>query len=259
MSPIDDDEVALVALRAADPAGNVVADAATRRSAVRAAMASSNNRSRWSKTWAVIIVAIGAAVVIPVGASATGFAAFTGWFGSPNPPETVIEESGSTRSSSEADSSEWLDVLSDDFIEAATQLMPPYITLPEGTDRQQFARVVAESMRNATVTGPDAETVGEFGALMQTTGVVATYELHAQCAWRAEWIDAFDNSEQQRTELATQALTNSATWPATVATDGGGVVANEQRLAAAAEAGDRTTVATEGLRNCPAVAFSAGR
>jgi hypothetical protein len=245
----------LEALALADPASIIELDPSDALRAVRGARVARPHRRRLV-TLALSIGALVAALV-PTGALASGWMAQTGWFGSPNPP-TVADE-GEHVGSSDADSSQWLSVTAPDFVEAAADLLPDYVSLPAGFDRARFATAVAQQIHDGIVDGPDAASVSESGALMQETGVISMLELHARCEWRREWITAYDAGDTALAAHAVAMLAEAATWPATVSTDGGGVVAEEQRLADAAASGDRATVVGEGMRNCPALPAGAGR
>lgn len=205
---------------AADPARDVSLPAADVRRIVRAATAHPRRR-RWILP--VAAIAVVCAVGIPGAAVASGYLARTGWFGSPHPgsPE------GTRPIGTEADGSEWIDTSAVDYGDYAVTLWPAYAPVPAGYDTTAFARAIAAD--------------GVEG-LRQVTGIRSEFEQNARCAWRAEWLDADALGEAERAATAAQTLTAAATWPATVATDGGGIVDVERALAAAATAGDRAGV-----------------
>ncbi len=208
------------ALAAADPARDVSLTDAHARRLVQEATARSPRR-RWLLPTAAVVAAL--AVGIPGAAVASGYLARTGWFGSPNPgsPE------GTRPIGTEADGSEWIDTSAADYSEYAVTLWPAYAPLPAGYDTEAFARSIAAD-------APEG--------LRQVTGIRSEFEQNARCAWRAEWLDADALGDADRAATAAQTLTAAATWPATVATDGGGIVDEERALAAAATAGDRAGV-----------------
>ncbi|MFT4213859.1 MAG: hypothetical protein QM622_03680 [Microbacterium sp.] len=74
------------------------------------------------------------------------------------------------------------------------------------------------------------------------TGIVGEFEQYARCAWRAEWLAADDAGDTARETTAASTLRAAASWPATVASDGGGLVAGELAVANAAIADDRASV-----------------
>ncbi|ONI65828.1 hypothetical protein CSIV_06080 [Microbacterium sp. CSI-V] len=208
------------ALAAADPARDVSLSDADVRRIVRAATAQSRRR-RW--ILATVTIAVVCAIGIPGAAVASGYLARTGWFGSPQPgsPE------GTRPIGTEADGSEWIDASAPDYGDYAVTLWPAYAALPVGYDTAAFARPIA------------ADSVEGF---RQVTGIRSEFEQNARCAWRAEWLDADARGDAERAATAAQTLTAAATWPATVASDGGGIVDEERALAAAATAGDRAGV-----------------
>ncbi|MDF2046145.1 hypothetical protein [Microbacterium sp. Kw_RZR3] len=213
------------ALSAADPARDVALSPDEARHLVRAAIERPRRRRRrWVVPTAAIIAVF--AIGVPGVAAASGYLARTGWFGSPNPgsPE------GTQPVGTEADGSEWIEIDAPDYVEVAVGLWPAQAILPPGSDTMRFATSIAE--RTATQ--------GE--GLRQVTGIRSEFEQYARCAWRAEWLDADALGDTARAQTAAQTLTTAATWPATVATDGGGIVDEEKLVARAATAGDRAGV-----------------
>jgi len=213
----------LDALAAADPARDVDIAPEHARRILRAATAQPARRRRWIVPTAAVVAAL--AVGIPGVAVASGYLARTGWFGSPSPgsPE------GTRPLGTEADGSEWIDTSASDYGDYAVTLWPSYAPLPDGYDTGMFARAIASD-------GPEG--------LRQVTGIRSEFEQNARCAWRAEWLDADAVGDAARAAVAARTLTEAATWPATVATDGGGIVDEERALATAAVAGDRAVVQT---------------
>jgi len=210
----------LAALAAADPARDVSVSPQRARGLVRAATTQPPRR-RWIVPTVAVMAAL--AVGIPATAVASGYLARTGWFGSPNPgsPE------GTRPIGTEADGSEWIDTSAADYGDYAVTLWPSSVPLPPGYDVGSFARAIAAD-------APEG--------LRQVTGIRSEFEQNARCAWREEWLDADAVGDAARAAVAAQTLTDGATWPATVATDGGGIVDGEKELAAAATAGDRAGV-----------------
>lgn len=208
------------ALVAADPARDVSVRPEDARRIVRAATARPPRR-RW--IFPAAAIAVVCAVGIPGAAVASGYLARTGWFGSPNPgsPE------GTRPVGTEADGSEWIDTSAADYGDYAVTLWPAYATLPSGYDTAAFARAIAAD-------APEG--------LRQVTGIRSEFEQNARCAWRAEWLDADALGDAARAAIAARTLTEAATWPATVASDGGGIVEEERAVAGAATAGDRAGV-----------------
>ncbi|WZH37290.1 MAG: hypothetical protein PIR02_01205 [Microbacterium enclense] len=209
------------ALAAADPARDVRMPPDRARRLVRAATRQPVRHGRWVVPIVAIVAVSG--IGIPAAAVASGYLARTGWFGSPNPgsPE------GTRPIGTEADGSEWIDTSASDYPDYAVTLWPSYASLPIGYDAATFARAIAAD-------APEG--------LRQVTGIRSEFEQNARCAWREEWLDADAAGDAHRAAIAAQTLTGAATWPATVTTDGGGIVDEEKALAAAADAGDRAGV-----------------
>ncbi|MGV8885306.1 MAG: hypothetical protein ACOH1T_06915 [Microbacteriaceae bacterium] len=195
--------------------------------ATRAAVEVETPRTaRWqSKRFGVIvgtvaILAVG--LVTPAVATGVHYLARTGWFGeSPNPGGN----------SSGASDTEWIDTGSSDFVDYASTILPSYVTLPEGYTRTSFAR--AEAERFAAAAGP---------SLTQKVSVVRSFESAARCLWIDEWLTADAAGDTSATTVASISLGATATWPATVATDGGGIVAMYEQLGDSARSGNRSAV-----------------
>ena len=88
------------------------------------------------------------------------------------------------------------------------------------------------------------------GGLMQRTGIAMQAEAYARCAWLTSWLGAHRDGDAGAAREAAAVLRRSATWPATAATDGGGVVASLTAVADAAAAGDPGPVRQEVAANC---------
>jgi len=217
---------------------------------VGSAQARPRRRAAWIAGGLVAALALGFAS--PAIASGVRYLAQTGWFGSPNPPGVGLPFDPST--STEQDSSEWVDVKADDFVDFAVTIYPDYAVLPAGVDQSRFASDVATWIANPVFVDPADDT---DSMLLQTTNIIGTFEFTARCTWMMEWKAAPAGSE--RAEAAATVLAESAHWPATVSTDGGGIVDSYVALADAALAGDGSLVDQELMVNCPDVAETAGR
>jgi hypothetical protein len=175
-------------------------------------------RARWR-----IAIAVAVVVVVPV-ASAVGYqlSAHTGLFGAPGMTEN--------------DTSEWLRADAPDFGDVAAKLIPD-LPLPRGASWQaELARQVEQGQAEP--------------ALVQVTGVRATFEAYARCTWVGAWTSAFKRADQRAALRAAAVIEESATWPATVATDGGGVIEHIRSLAGAAAQGDPRPLRRELTLNC---------
>ncbi len=193
----------LEALRAADSAALVSVTSADAAAATRHARPQRPPRRRWV-IWATALTAV-AVVGLPVGAVATGFAARTGWFGSPNPGD----DRGSSVST-ESDDTEWLDLGADDLPHVVASLYPEWLPLAPGVTSDSLIARVTDVM-----TGMEG--------LAQETLVRRTYESEAYRDWIGAWITAHDAGDADREEAAARVLEEAADWPAMVKTDGGGI------------------------------------
>jgi hypothetical protein len=133
------------------------------------------------------------------------------------------------------DRSEWLGLDASDAPEAIADAYPTDLRLPRGASSDDVIAPVAKILAEKGVTPYDSS--GHVA--MQETTVQVFYENAARCLWFREWLDADSASDQERLTTATEGIQDSLTWPATVASDGGGVVDYLQTQADAAAAGDR--------------------
>lgn len=86
--------------------------------------------------------------------------------------------------------------------------------------------------------------------LMQRTAIGVGVESYARCRWEKAWLAARAAGDPAGALHAADVLAESATWPNTVTTDGGGVVAHYQQTAAAAHGGDARAVRQDLRANC---------
>jgi hypothetical protein len=88
------------------------------------------------------------------------------------------------------------------------------------------------------------------GGLMQRSGIGVQVEWYARCRWEAAWLRAHRAGDRAAAAESAEVLRRAARWPFTVATDGGGVVAAQERVAAAAAVGDAALVRGDYRANC---------
>jgi hypothetical protein len=170
-----------------------------------------------------IALAIAIAVCIPVAtAAAYQLSSQTGWFG----------DSGMT----ENDTTEWLRSDAPDFGEAVAALAPS-LRLPRGGSWQVEVERQAKVGRSRP-------------GLIQVTAVERDFETYARCAWIRAWTIAFTRHEGARAASAAAMIEASAKWPATLASDGGGVVDRIRSLGAAAKQGYAGPLYQELAVNC---------
>lgn len=160
------------------------------------------NRPRRART-----VAVAVAAALAEGATAAAadhlVHAHTGWFGR-----------GGT---SEEGAGEFIRLGAPD-VASVVDRIGAQIALPPGSDFEQWK---AHNLRPA-VNG---------GAEMTTSGIRASLEMVASCAWTGYWLDGHDRGDEAQKSSALRVLEQIPTWPALVASDGGGGVASLERRA----------------------------
>lgn len=241
MHDVDDDPL-ILRIRRADPARSVDAGEGSLRLLLGDSIAAAGRprrRAPWVAGALLAVLALGAATPA-IADGVRQFVAQTGWIGtSPNPPGVGVGNAPST----ESDDTEWIDALAPDFVDYAVSVLPVEIGLPPAYDLAAFARVVATEQQ-AALPG---------GGYMQVTNVQRNYETRARCIWIDDWLTAETAGDDARADAAAAVLETASDWPATVATDGGGIVDSNREVAAAAASGDRSPVKREYDINCPPV------
>jgi len=175
---------------------------------------------------AIVILVIGL-IGIPAGAIAVGsWVAHTGQYGDPSTSTEVI------------DRSEWLGLDAQDAPAAITSLYDASLPLPAGATSKDVITPIARLLKQMG-TVPDGET---GHVTIQGSSVQGLFERAARCLWYREWLEADAVGDKARRDAATAGIRDSATWPVTVASDGGGVVDTLKTVGAAAAADDRRVV-----------------
>ncbi len=169
-----------------------------------------------------VTAAVAAAALIATTGAGVVLGARTGWF---------------TPKSSEQDTSEWLNSGATGFSSVVDSLAPTYIVYPSDATAKGAAAWIVESETRT-------------GGLIQETGIRRDYEIFAQCSW-IRTLKAPDSDSALRSQ-ATDVLARSASWPALVATDGGGVAEAVRTLVSDARAGDDGGVVAQAEILCPA-------
>lgn len=178
-------------------------------------------RLRWRRHLRVGVVAAVASVTVLATAAAALVLARTGWF---------------TEPSTEQDSSEWLNTAASDYPGLVESLAPDYVTYPDGLSEKDASVWVADATSRS-------------GGLVQEISVVRGYESFGQCTWVNVWRAAAPEDPVRAESI--ERLTESAGWPAFVATDGGGQVEAVQALVASALDNDEAGVALQSQILCP--------
>lgn len=235
--PIDPDshDSTVAALAAADPAAGIALDSDTSHHFLSATLDASTRPAPKKRKLTIAAAGVAGLLAIamatPAVADGIGYVAQTGLFG----PDL-----------SDSDDSEWIQLGAPDYVDYAVTLYPDYARLPAGYDQTRFAELVAESTAKSLLAGEESATI-------QATGIVEMFEYRARCAWQVEWLDANAAGDATRQANAATILVEAATWPATVITDGGGIVKAHQAVARAAQARDRSTVAEAVTTHCPSL------
>lgn len=149
---------------------------------------------------------------------------------------------------SEIDKSEWIGLDASDAPSAIRSLYPAWMSLPSGFTRADAERKVG-SLYDRSVDQAQEETPGHV--LTQETDIKRMFEGYGRCTWYRAWIDADQTHDEATLALATKTIDASAGWPATVSTDGGGVVDHLREVARSVAEGDRDAViAAYGIDGC---------
>lgn len=191
---------------------------------VRAAFDRGGRRRRWSPRARAVVTLVTASLVAGLGIAAPAvalamFAAQTGRFGDPT-------------TSTEEDSTEWLDLSAADLPDAVAAAYPAGLLLPPSVERADAVAKVQAIFDRFAADGGEAQ-----------TGLAATtFEFWANCAWTNEWLVADELDDQTRRERAVQWLSEPGNFPSIVANDGGGVVDQMLEAADSAAQGDRESV-----------------
>jgi len=125
--------------------------------------------------------------------------------------------------------SEWIDLGAPDLREYVESIYPEYVVLAPGQTREGAIDVVVNMW---------AQRNGET----QAVGLQRTVETLAFCGWTNEWISAREDDDPGRAQTAAEMMLLTTTWPAVIATDGGGIVEDQLSYANAALAGNRAGV-----------------
>jgi hypothetical protein len=151
-------------------------------------------------------------------AAAKWSSAHTGEFGQPGMTEN--------------DTSEWLDLGADDAPRIAAHLAEG-ISFAPGDSAQAYIPSLVRTP-----------------GLMQVTGVRRYLTDDALCGWWGSWLQAEREGNATDQARATAVLQAAPTWPIIVATDGGGVVTYDEKIAASAQRGDPSIVQQAFTANC---------
>lgn len=183
---------------------------------------------------ATLGLVIAAGVVGVPAAAAVEWLAHTGMFGGQG---------------TEVDKSEWIGLDASDAPSAIRGLYPAWMPLPAGSTRADAERAVG-LLYGRSVDHAQEEAPGHV--LTQETDIKRMFESYGRCTWYRAWIDADQTHDEAALALATKTIDEATGWPATVSTDGGGVVNHLREVARSAAGGDRDAVdSAYGIDGCP--------
>lgn len=90
--------------------------------------------------------------------------------------------------------------------------------------------------------------------ITQDIAPAVLYEGVVRCLWMNTWLDSYSAGDAEGRAAAVTVLEESLAWPATVATDGGGVIDHMSSVVSAAADGDLASVKTgSGIMQCAAL------
>jgi hypothetical protein len=125
--------------------------------------------------------------------------------------------------------SDWIDVEASDIDDFVASRYPESLPLPDGVDQESVVSTVSFS-------------ITRLGGIRQEIGVDLAYEAYIYCRWVDVWLESDSTGDADNRDHAAKIMTEATAWPALVTSDGGGVVDQQKRFAAAATDLDRTGV-----------------
>lgn len=183
-----------------------------------------------------LALAIGIGIASPAAADfVQRFLAQTGDFGSSDPTDEGSSKFG-----------ELIEVTAPDFPEYALTIIPEWLPVPDGVDRNTLMEATIDNFAHPDPSNlmlEPGEKAEDVDVVWHRVAIQHEFERVAFIAWLNEWVDAHEVGDNDRAARALQVLNEATIWPAIVATDGGGVVDGMRRLIAAAERGKTDTVA----------------
>jgi hypothetical protein len=113
------------------------------------------------------------------------------------------------------------------------------LPIPEGLEEDRFKTDVANNEAESYQRNSQG-----LDVITQDIAPTLRYEIVVRCLWLREWSEGYSAADEGARSAAVGVLKQSLSWPATVATDGGGVVEHMTTVVAAAESGDVEAVRT---------------
>ncbi len=200
---------------------------------------SRSNRRRWIAFLLAGVTCLGGvSVAAPAVANFMGF--LTEDVQNPLPVPTAASE-GPVRNEA-IPNSEWINPLASDYAEFAKT---KYASLPLPARYDEARLKNASAFKEADMYRANDQ--GD-GIITQDIAPTVRYENIVRCIWQKEWLDQHQQGNSQGQAAAASVLRQSLAWPATVATDGGGVVGRMTMTVSAAESGNAEQVGEDQLR-----------
>jgi hypothetical protein len=162
------------------------------------------------------VILAGSAAALPAAAGVLSFLAQTDW------KCTWGSECGDPEG-------QWIDTAEADFVDYTATVFPYDLPLPPGVDAEELRITAANQMHNTPALKPEI-------------GVIHHFESQIYCAWVGEWLQRDNAGDLTARAVASKVMIQNADWPATVATDGGGITEVQRALGHAALNGDRESV-----------------
>ncbi|GAA3270562.1 hypothetical protein [Paenarthrobacter aurescens] len=234
-----DDEQLDAQLRRADPANKWAFEPETAHNVLRHLRAADEGQSmnKGRRRWISLLVA-GAVAVAGAGVASPAVAQFMGFVTEEveNAPPVPSSSGDGTTGNLDIPDSRWINPLASDYARFAKTKYGS-LPLPPGYDEERLKD--ASALKEAEMYQENNQ---GSGTITQDIAPTVRYEWVVRCLWEEEWLDRHSEGDQPGQVAAVSVLQKSLSWPATVATDGGGVVVRMKVSVAAAESGDAETV-----------------
>jgi hypothetical protein len=189
------------------------------------------------RRWIALLLA-GAACLGGVSIATPAVANFMGFLAEDveNPPPVPSSTGDRQVRNEDIPNSEWINPLASDYAKFAKTKYAS-LPLPPRYDEERLKNAAA--LEEAQVYRNNYE---GSGVITQDIAPTTRYESVVRCLWQKEWLDRHQQGDSQGQSAAVSVLRQSLAWPATVATDGGGVVEHLTLTVSAAAAGDAERV-----------------
>lgn len=200
---------------------------------------SKNKRRRW-----IAFLLAGVTCLGGVSVAAPAVANFMGFLTEDveNPPPVPTSTSDGPVRSEAIPNSAWINPLASDYAEFAKT---KYASLPLPPRYDGALLKDASARKEADIYRANDQ---GNGIITQDIAPMVRYEHIVRCLWQKEWLDQHQQGNVQGQAAAVTVLRQSLAWPATVATDGGGVVERMTLTVSAAETGNAEQVAEDQWR-----------